>query len=199
MKGLIKGMKGKLILLGFSTLVLASSYLLVETEIVDCGRLTVTTEQATEGTPPEYREYEYGSRDYEDYTFTAYWPSGQKRIIPFHESMLKETEAQKFDEIGKHEIEFLYQKSKVTLKIEVILPKDTLHHVLIFNSQGGTPIDSIHDINHGATIILPTPERDGHVFLGWYDTQDYLGDLIDRNTPITNSMILYAKWEELLS
>ena len=192
-------MKNKIILLGLVIVVAVFSYLLLEPEVVDSGRLTVTTEQATEGDPPEYREYEYGSKEYEDYTFTAYWPSGQKRIIPFHESMLTKSEAKKFEDIGKHEIEFQYQKGVATLKIEVILPKDLMHHILIFNSQGGNPIDSVYNIDHGTTITFPIPIRDGHVFIGWYTSQDDLGELVNQDSPITKSMILYAKWEELLS
>ena len=63
-----------------------------------------------------------------------------------------------------------------------------------FNTGSGSTIESII-VNEGSTITLPdNPTLDGYVFDGWY-IDESLTTLFDENTPITNNMTLYAKWE----
>lgn len=192
--------KGILWIKGLIIIVLLGvSYLIVEPEIVDCGRLTVTTEEATQGDNPEYKPYEYGSHDYENYSIIAHYPSGLTRKIPFHPSMVSSDDYEKFNTLGKHEIEVTYQKAKSVIKIEVILSTGLSNHIVIFQSNGGNLIPDIVNIPHSSTIQLPIPIKSGHVFLGWYLDEHFSGNPFNNQVPVTSSMVLYAKWEEMLS
>jgi uncharacterized repeat protein (TIGR02543 family) len=180
-------------------LVVSATYLVFEPKIVDCGRLTVTTEEVSQGDAPEYKTYTYGSHEYEDFTIVAHYPSGLSRKIPFHASMVSNSDYEKFSILGKQEIEVFYQQAKSILKIEVVLPKDVSNHIIIFNSHGGSHLPDIRNIPNGSTVVLPIPTKSGYVFLGWYPDEEFKGDALDHQTPITSSMVLHAKWEALLS
>lgn len=41
---------------------------------------------------------------------------------------------------------------------------------IVFDTNGGTSVDDISDVA-GETITLPTPEREGYLFAGWYTTE----------------------------
>lgn len=41
---------------------------------------------------------------------------------------------------------------------------------IVFDTNGGTVVDDISE-SAGETIVLPTPERDGYLFAGWYTTE----------------------------
>ena len=47
-------------------------------------------------------------------------------------------------------------------------------------------------------MILPTAdnvEKEGYIFAGWYDNENFIGDPIDKiNSTDTGDKILYAKW-----
>lgn len=176
-----------------------STYLVLETHVIDCGRLTITTEEATQGDAPEYQEYTYGSHDYENYTITAYYPSGQKRVIPFDLSMVVQTDRDKFNHLGKQEIKIVYQKGTATLKINVILPVTDNLHMIVFETLGGLKLDHIQDIPDASVLQLPVPLRPGYAFLGWYENAECAGNPLPMNLIVIKSMVLYAKWELLLT
>ena len=50
----------------------------------------------------------------------------------------------------------------------------------------------------GTGVILPTAdnvEKEGYIFAGWYDNENFIGDPIDKiNSTDTGDKILYAKW-----
>lgn len=63
-----------------------------------------------------------------------------------------------------------------------------------FDSQGGTPLDSV-SVKKGSKLQKPmTPVRTGSLFLGWY-TQEHGGKLwdFDQDT-VEKSITLYAHW-----
>jgi uncharacterized repeat protein (TIGR02543 family) len=73
-------------------------------------------------------------------------------------------------------------------------PPGAVTHIVAFNAQGGTPIDSIQ-VETGKTISLPTSVRSGYVFLGWF-TGELPGDvLFTAQTPVTRDLVLFARWE----
>ena len=187
-------MRTKIVLSALCAVLAATTYLVFEPVVIDCGRLTVTTEEATSGDQPEYRAYTYGSHEYEDYTCSAYWPSGQYRKIPFNQVIISQEDYDKFNILGRHEIEVTYQKGKTTLKIEVVLPDDPFFHVLIFDSAGGLPVEAMLNIPTGTVVQLPVPHKAGHEFVGWFTTPGLDGMRVDSQTPITQSMVLYARW-----
>ena len=71
------------------------------------------------------------------------------------------------------------------------------YFTITFNANGGTVSPASKRVGEGAKIKdMPTPERTGHVFLGWY-TQAIGGTKITANYTPTENKTLYAHWEEL--
>ena len=69
----------------------------------------------------------------------------------------------------------------------------TTYYDVIFDSNGGTAVDTQKNVQYGTTATKPeNPTREGYRFLGWF-TKD--GEAFDFSTPITKSMTLTAKWE----
>lgn len=69
----------------------------------------------------------------------------------------------------------------------------TTYYDVIFDSNGGTAVDTQENVQYGTTATKPeNPTREGYRFLGWF-TKD--GEAFDFSTPITKSMTLTAKWE----
>lgn len=56
---------------------------------VDPGRLTVTTEEATQGDKPDYRTYTYGSHEYDDMTFTVQQGPGMTKLQEWADKAMK--------------------------------------------------------------------------------------------------------------
>lgn len=57
---------------------------------VDPGRLTVTTEEATQGDKPDYRTYTYGSHEYDDMTFTVQQGPGMQKLQEWADKAINE-------------------------------------------------------------------------------------------------------------
>jgi uncharacterized repeat protein (TIGR02543 family) len=178
----------------FLTLCLiAVTYLALEPIIVEDGRLTVTTEETTEGETPEYRTYTFGSHAYEEFVINVHYPSGRTKKIPFNESMISESDLQKFEKIGKHEILISFKKATLVLKIEVVLPSNPYIHVVIFETNGGNLIPALTNIENGSVINLPIPVKPGYIFLGWYQDKN-LQVYANQTFVVNQSVILYALW-----
>ncbi len=63
-----------------------------------------------------------------------------------------------------------------------------------FNSNGGSAVQT-QSITYNLTASLPTPPtKQGNIFVGWYQDVN-LTVPFNFNTPITNHITLYAKWE----
>ena len=62
-----------------------------------------------------------------------------------------------------------------------------------FDTNGGFAIEDEISSNY---IWLPTPERDGAIFLGWYENADFSGKAFAVGDRYSNesSCTLYAKW-----
>ena len=58
-----------------------------------------------------------------------------------------------------------------------------------FNVNGGKIINSQY-LKYGEKVNYITPTRDGYRFLGWF----YHGEEFDFRTPVTNDIVLTAKW-----
>ena len=69
-------------------------------------------------------------------------------------------------------------------------------YTITFNSNDGTPV-APQNVNAGEKLTKPTPAptKDGFTFDGWYEDSTFSKEF-DFNTPITDSMTLYAKWTE---
>ena len=69
-------------------------------------------------------------------------------------------------------------------------------YTITFNSNDGTSV-APQNVNAGEKLAEPTPAptKVGFTFDGWYEDSTFNKEF-DFNTPITDSMTLYAKWTE---
>ena len=69
-------------------------------------------------------------------------------------------------------------------------------YTITFNSNDGSSVES-QNVNAGEKLTEPTPAptKEGFTFDGWYEDSTF-SKKFDFNTPITDSMTLYAKWTE---
>ncbi len=69
-------------------------------------------------------------------------------------------------------------------------------YTITFNSNDGSSVES-QNVNAGEKLAEPTPAptKEGFTFDGWYEDSTF-SKKFDFNTPITDSMTLYAKWIE---
>ena len=70
-------------------------------------------------------------------------------------------------------------------------------YTVVFNSNGGSPVESI-TVNEGEIINKPVnPTRDGYTFVNWFE-EEALVKAFDFSTKITKNWTLYAGWEEIV-
>lgn len=69
-------------------------------------------------------------------------------------------------------------------------------YTVTFNSNGGSEIAPIENVEEGTTIILPTaPTKSGYTFEGWYtDVACSEGNKFTISTLVNADMTVYAKW-----
>ena len=69
------------------------------------------------------------------------------------------------------------------------------------NSNGGILDDGttlVYEVrNNGFIYNLPTPTREGYVFLGWYTGLEESDGLFTTTTPVCQNLTLYAHWEPI--
>ncbi len=66
-----------------------------------------------------------------------------------------------------------------------------------FDSQGGSELAPI-ETTAGSTVLLPeNPSKPGYAFKGWYTEPNGEGSLFYIDTPVTESITVYAYWEEI--
>ena len=69
-------------------------------------------------------------------------------------------------------------------------------HTVTLDANGGTLSEDSVTIRDGQTIgSLPNPTRKYFKFLGWFDAKEG-GNLVARDTAVTQNMTLYAHWEK---
>ncbi|MDE5868066.1 MAG: InlB B-repeat-containing protein, partial [Anaeroplasmataceae bacterium] len=67
-----------------------------------------------------------------------------------------------------------------------------------FNSHGGSSISKIENISFGDKIKVPSdPIKEGYVFDGWYQDEDYLNKWSFATGKVEKDMTLHAKWKKL--
>lgn len=66
-----------------------------------------------------------------------------------------------------------------------------------FDSQGGGTVAKAEDLSYGDKVPQPSdPAKDGFAFAGWYTDATYVTPWDFANGTVSESMILYARWEE---
>ena len=63
-------------------------------------------------------------------------------------------------------------------------------YAVIFNTSGGTLVNTIHVLPGTLATRPSNPARSGYIFTGWY----YNGNLYNFDTPVRSNQILIAKW-----
>ena len=82
----------------------------------------------------------------------------------------------------------------VTVDLGKAIGENPTTHTVTFNSNGGTEI-APKEVVSGVKIKAPsTPTKDKYLFRGWYEDSTF-SKKFDFNTPITDNITLYAKWE----
>lgn len=74
----------------------------------------------------------------------------------------------------------------------------TSFYTVIFDTMGGSEIDSTRVGVQGTVKEPSAPVRDGYTFDGWYADKEYTAPY-DFSTKVTKSFTLYAKWTEAFS
>jgi uncharacterized repeat protein (TIGR02543 family) len=68
-------------------------------------------------------------------------------------------------------------------------------YTVSFDSNGGTPYTPLIQIPYDSFIELPTPERHGYTFKGWYIGPDIHASIFYQTSHITSDLTLYARWD----
>ena len=88
----------------------------------------------------------------------------------------------------------------VTGNITINVTTAVRQYTVMFDSNGGTAVDS-KTVEHGATVEAPTkPTRDGYSFVGWFTGQEGGGEFVfagnESAMAVTANITLYAHWTE---
>ncbi len=78
---------------------------------------------------------------------------------------------------------------------KVTVKEGPVQHTVTFNSQGGSAISSITNVDSGTIISAPpAPTRAGYTFAGWYKEAAGTNAWSFAADTVTSDMTLYAKW-----
>ena len=100
-----------------------------------------------------------------------------------------------YDPVGHTFIEWDHDLTTITSNLNVYPVVEALRYDVVFDVQGGDPVDPVLDVAYGATVALPIPEREGHRFLGWHlGTTSTATEFTDHSI-VTGDTTLYAHWQ----
>lgn len=78
---------------------------------------------------------------------------------------------------------------------KVTVKEGPVQHTVTFDSQGGSAVSSITNVDSGTTISAPpAPTRAGYTFAGWYKEAAGTNAWNFKSDTVTSDMTLYAKW-----
>lgn len=75
------------------------------------------------------------------------------------------------------------------------VPKPAEKYTIQFVMNGGNSIDAV-TVEQGNSITLPTPTKDGFIFVGWFENKDLTGAYLTSPYTPNENLTLYAKWQE---
>ncbi len=71
-------------------------------------------------------------------------------------------------------------------------------YLISFITNGGLLLDQPINYDGSQDIVLPIPTKEGYIFDGWYETNDFTGDVVDKiEKGSTGNKVYYAKWSEI--
>ena len=68
--------------------------------------------------------------------------------------------------------------------------------IISFDSQGGTEVESVKAMYGDVLPEIPEPTKEGYTFKGWYLDRACTHAFNSQTDKITESMTLFAGWEE---
>ena len=87
--------------------------------------------------------------------------------------------------------------SKGTCNVTATFKFDNQGYNLYLESNGAKPFTYSPVVDKGEEYILPTPERTGYKFMGWYDNSNLTGEVLTKFVGYKD-ITLYAKWEAIV-
>lgn len=78
---------------------------------------------------------------------------------------------------------------------KVTVKEGPVQHIVTFDTQGGSAVSSITNVDSGTTISAPpAPTRAGYTFAGWYKEAAGTNAWNFKSDTVTSDLMLYAKW-----
>lgn len=65
---------------------------------------------------------------------------------------------------------------------------------ITFETNGGEELEALSGLKVGQTVKLPTPVKEGHMFVGWYDNEELTGNSLPKNYTYKEDVTIYALW-----
>ncbi len=131
--------------------------------------------------------------DKEDFVVKVYYDDGSYEYITDFT-----LEDDLIEEIGDNYVTVNVTNDEGELEASVYVVVKGIEEPLfyvIFDSQGGTSVKPIDGIHANSYVQFPgEPTKKGYIFEGWYIDKAYTTEFTE-TTPITKSIIVYAKWE----
>jgi Listeria/Bacterioides repeat len=92
--------------------------------------------------------------------------------------------------------EFFKSSADVVTDNITLYAKWTINtYTVTFNSDGGSAISPITNVEHGSIISKPAdPTKAGYTFVSWYKESTYENEWNFATDVVTNNITLYAKW-----
>jgi len=86
--------------------------------------------------------------------------------------------------------------TSVTSNLSVYAQYSIDTYTVIFNSNGGSEVTTLNDIEYGSHITLSIPTKEGYYFGGWFLGNTINDSQYTSNDVITSSITLYARWND---
>lgn len=98
---------------------------------------------------------------------------------------------------SKNEVEFDFETDYVTENLTLYAKWVAIKPTVTFKYFNGNEDAKVNVKYNGAVAQPKNPSKDGYVFSGWYEDEEYTVEY-DFSTMLTEDIVLYAKWEEIL-
>ncbi len=85
--------------------------------------------------------------------------------------------------------------TNITENLTIFAAYETNTYTVTFDSEGGTEIDAIEDVEYGSTISLPVPFLHGYIFHGWFIGTGANAEPFYNTSIVEGDMTLHARWE----
>ena len=72
-----------------------------------------------------------------------------------------------------------------------------IHYNILFETNGGLELEGLHSLKKGSTVKLPEPQKEGNMFIGWYENEDLTGKAYTSSYTYKEDVTLYASWMPL--